>query len=148
MRFAAIQRQAADYSVRWMCQKLNVCPAEFYAWRRRPLQDPRSEDALVLTHIRAAHAASHRVYGSPRIHRELVASGVRAGRHRVARAMRADGITGVRRKKFVRTTQSRHQLAVAPDLLKRDFSATQPNQIWVTDITYLRTADGWVFSLP
>ena len=145
MRFSAIDRQTKEYSIRWMCQKLEVCPAGFYAWRRRGEKKHGTRHTCLLTHIRAAHQASHRAYGSPRIHRELVASGIRVVRHRVARVMRLNGITGVRKRRFVRTTHSRHMLAVAPDLLKRDFSATAPNQKWVTDITYLRTPDGWVF---
>ena len=145
MRFAAIDRQAKEYPVRWMCQKLDVCPGGFYAWRRRGEEKRGGRDACLLTHIRAVHKASHRAYGSPRIHRELVASGVSVGRHRVARVMRANNITGARTRRFIRTTHSRHMLSVAPDLLKRDFSATAPNQKWVTDITYLRTPDGWVF---
>ena len=100
---------------------------------------------LLLTHIRAAHSASRGVYGSPRIHRALRAQGTRVSRRRVATLMRKNGLSGNRKRNFVKTTQSGHKLPVAENLFKRSFVASGPNQKRVTNIPYLGTPDGWIY---
>ena len=128
-----------------MCRLLRVRASGFSAWRLFRSRTSDRKGILLLTHIRAAHSASRGVYGSPRIHRALRAQGTRVSRRRVATLMRKNGLSGNRKRKFVKTTQSGHKLPVAENLVKRNFVASGPNQKWVTDITYLGTPDGWIY---
>ena len=95
--------------------------------------------------MRLAHAASKSRYGSPRVHAELRADGEKVGRKRVARLMKEAGLAARRRRRFQSTTDSKHAFPIAPNLLERDFTATEPNQAWVTDITFLWTQQGWLY---
>jgi transposase InsO family protein len=127
-----------------MCRVLDLAPSGYYAWRRRPLSDRAKRDQVLTAHVRAAFKASKGRYGSPRVHAELHAEhGV--GRKRVARLMRADGLRARPRRRYVVTTQSRHKHPIAPNLVARQFEVTSPNQIWVSDLTYLRTLTGFVY---
>ena len=95
--------------------------------------------------IRVIHAESKQIYGSPRVHDELLDQGIRCGKHRVARLMRREGLKAKAGRKFRVTTDSSHGKPAAPDLVQRNFSALSPNQVWVGDITYLWTAEGWLY---
>ena len=95
-------------------------------------------------HIQAAYTASRRTYGAPRIHHELQAQGISAGRHRIARLMRREGIVACTERRFRWTATARAELPAAPDRLRRDFTAAAPNQRWVADITSVRTGQGWL----
>jgi transposase InsO family protein len=130
-----------------MCRLLQVSRSGYYAWRHRGPSKRAQEDRRLLPHIRAAYQRGRGEYGSPRVHRELVEGKdpVQVGRHRVARLMRQDGLVGRKKRRFVKTTQSDHQLAVAPNLLQRNFEVDQPNKVWVGDITYVRTWQGWLY---
>lgn len=129
-----------------MCQVLGVSASGFYAWRQRPSSRRALEDAVLTERIRAIHAGSDGVYGSPNIHAELRDEGTRVGRKRVARLMRAARIRGVsRRRGFVVTTQRDARQRPAPDLVKRRFTAAGPNQLWVADMTYVPTWAGFIF---
>ena len=144
MKYAAIAVGVGEFSVALMCRVLEVAPSGYYAWRRRPLSDRSKRDQVLTTHVRAAFKASKGRYGSPRVHAELHAEhGI--GRKRVARLMRADGLRARPRRRYVVTTQSRHKHPIAPNLVARQFEATSPNQIWVSDLTYLRTMTGFVY---
>ena len=145
MRFGFIQTEKAMYPVRLLCGTLAVSSAGFYAWCRRGLSLRAREDAALKVDIRAAHAASGKRYGSPRIHADLKANDQRVGRKRVARLMREEGIEGQRKRRFRVTTDSRHSHPVAPNELKRNFTAAAPNKVWVTDITYIWTREGWLY---
>ena len=104
------------------------------------------EEARLLVEIREAHRQSRGTYGSPRIHAYLRAHGRRVGKARIERLMHAHGLSGaVSRKRRPRTTDSDHALPIAPNLLERDFSAPAPNRIWVADITYVATGEGWLY---
>src|SRR4051794_3561105 len=128
-RFVAAKR--ASFPVRTLCRIAGVAVSGFYAWLRR-----REGDRRVGERIGAIFAASRRTYGSPRVHAELRAEGVRIGRKRVARLMREGGLTVARRRRRVpRTTDSRHDLPVAPNLLDRKFAADQPDTVWLADIS-------------
>ncbi len=140
-----MKAQSSAYPVSWMCQKLEVSTSGYYMWRRNEGSAKKKEDLELISHIRAAHSASKKSYGSPRIYRELRSQGLTAGRHRVAHIMRENGICCPKRRSFVKTTNSAHGSPVAPNLLLRDFRADAPNKKWVTDITYISTADGWVY---
>ncbi len=134
--------------MRLMCRVLSVSPSGFYAAQRRvPSTRCRRDEALRLK-VRAAHTKSRRRYGAPRVHAELQAQGERVGKKRVARLMREDGLVARRRRRFVRTTDSRHNHPIAPNLLDRQFGVEQvagPNRVWVSDLTYVPTREGWIF---
>jgi transposase InsO family protein len=144
VKYAAIAACAAEYAVAFMCRVLRVAPSGYYAWRVRPVSDRARRDQVLTTHIRAAFTASKSRYGSPRVHAELHARhGV--GRKRVARLMRAAGLRARPRRRYVVTTQSRHKHPIAANLVARQFDVTAPNQVWVSDLTYLRTLAGFVY---
>ena len=145
MRFGFIQTEQAMYPVRLLCRTFAVSSAGFYAWCRRGLSLRAREDASLKVEIRAAHAASGKTYGSPRIYVDLKADDHRVGRKRVARLMREDGIEGQRKRRFRVTTNSKHSHPVAPNELNRNFTAPAPNKVWVTDITYIWTREGWMY---
>ncbi len=145
MRFAFIQARKAQFPVSAMCRILEVSNSGFFAWCSRPESARARDDRRLKVQIRASHEASKRRYGSPRIHQDLKAAGEQVSRKRIARLMKEEGIAARRRRRFVKTTDSKHNLPVAPNLLERDFSAEKPNQCWVGDLTYLRTTDGWLF---
>ncbi len=145
MRFAFIEAEKATWPVATMCRALCVSATGFYGWRQRPESARVGEDRRLGLLVRESHARSRKTYGSPRVHAELKARGVRVGRKRVMRLMRQQALEGRRRRRFVRTTNSNHGLPVAPNLLDRDFSAERPNQRWAGDITYLRAGDNWLY---
>jgi putative transposase len=145
VRFGFIQTEKATYPVRLLCRTLVVSCAGFYAWCRRGPSLRAREDSVLKAKIRAAHAASGKRYGSPRIHADLKADDHRVGRNRVARLMREDGIEGQRKRRFRVTTDSRHSHPVAANELQRNFTAPAPNRVWVTDITYIWTREGWLY---
>ena len=128
-----------------MCTFLEVSRQGFYAWCRRTPSQRRLDDQSLVTHITAIHAGSRGRYGSPRVHAQLRKEGVRVGRKRVERLMREQGLEARRKRKFRRTTDSNHGLPVAPNVLERDFETDAPNQVWVTDITYVGTREGWLY---
>ncbi len=145
MKFQFISEHRETFKVGRMCTLLNVSRSGYYAWLKRP-ESRRSRDNRALeAKIRALHAASHGIYGSPKIHRDLIDDGVRCGKNRVARIMRKAGIRSRRTKKFKATTNSRHNLPVAANLLDQDFTAETPDSVWVGDITYVPTQQGWLY---
>ena len=145
MKFAFIAREKATFPIDLLCTVLGVSRAGFYAARRRPVPARRREDQQLAVHVVAAHAASRGRYGSPRVYRELQAQGHDVGRHRVARLMREQGLRAREKRRFQRTTDSQHDLPVAPNLLDRQFTVAAPNMAWVSDITYLWTREGWLY---
>jgi transposase InsO family protein len=146
MKFAFIQQQAGLFPVNVCCQVLAVSRAGFYAWRDRPVspQAQRRED--LAARIQAVYQENRRVYGSPRIYHVLRAQGQSVCENTVAKLMRADQIRARPPRRFVPcTTDSDHGQPVAPNLLDRQFTAAQPNQKWVVDITYIPTGEGWLY---
>jgi transposase InsO family protein len=126
-----------------MCRALEVSPAGLYAWRRRPRPSPREERETELRgQIHEIHAASRGTYGSPRVHAQLEQQGVRAGKARVERLMREEGLRGKVRRRFRTTTDSEHGLPVAPNVLDRKFEVDGPDQVWAGDITFIPMASG------
>jgi putative transposase len=128
-----------------MCRLLGVSTSGYYAWQDRPPSARSAADAVLLEHIREAHAQSYGTYGAPRLHAELAAKGILVGRKRVARLMRAAGLAGVSRRKGPRTTRRREGARPAPDLVERNFTAERPDQLWVADITYVPTWAGFLY---
>ena len=129
----------AVHSIATMCRVLGVSASGYYAWQRRAASARTVEDAELLEQIRGFHRASRGTYGTPRIHRDLRAAGVRVGRKRVARLLKQAGLRGVSRRKWPVTTVRAEHARPAPDLVQRAFTATGPNQLWVADITYIPT---------
>jgi transposase InsO family protein len=145
VKFAFIAAERASFPTAFMCRHLGVSKGGFYAWRRRPECARAREDRRLAVLTREAHEIGRKAYGSPRVHEELKAQGVRVSRKRVIRLMQEQGLKGKTRRRWVKTTHSKHGLPVAPNLLDRVFAASGPNQRWVVDITYLRTGEGWLF---
>jgi putative transposase len=145
VRFAFIAVEKACFPVRLLCRVLQVSRAGFYAWHHRaPALHTQADERLGLE-IAAIHAESRRRYGSPRVHADLGARGHRTSRKRVARLMRQRGLAGRRRRRFRATTDSRHTLPVAPNVLDRQCVQPAPDVAWVTDITYILTGEGWLY---
>jgi putative transposase len=143
-RFVAAER--ASFPVRALCRVVGVAASGFYAWLRRGPGRRRGDDRRMGERIGAIFEASRRTYGSPRVHAELRAEGVRVGRKRVARLMRESGLTPARRRRRVpRTTDSRHGHPVAPNLLDRHFAADRPDAVWLADLSYIPTGEGWLY---
>jgi len=146
MRFRFIEDRRADYPVRIMCDVLDVSPAGYYAWRSRPESQRSSDNRDLLKDIQRVHRDNHGRYGSPRVHEELKAQGRGASRCRIERLMRHHGIRAIMaRPRRAGTTDSRHDLPIAPNLLDRNFVADAPNRIWLADITYVETDQGWLY---
>jgi transposase InsO family protein len=145
VRFRFVEVEKAYYPVRLLCRCLSISRSGYYAWRQRTPSPRAQEDARLKMEIAASHAASRRTYGSPRIHRDLREEGHRVSRKRVARLMRELGLEGARKRRFRTTTDSRHRFPVAPNLLMRDFEVETPDTVWVTDITYIATLEGWLY---
>lgn len=149
MKYALIRRHLYLWPIRVQCRMLGVSVAGYHEHFVRRLEIARrrhlSEEAL-LVHIRAVFSVHRGAYGWPRIWRELLAQGIRVGKRRVQRLMQQHGIRarGKRRFRLV-TTDSRHNLAIAPNLLHRNFTKVAPNQAWAGDITYIPTQEGWLF---
>ncbi len=144
--FPFIDAERANHPVVIMCRVLGVSRSGFYAWSRRPPSARRMADRQLAERVTDAHEASRRTYGAPRIHAVLARMGTRVGRKRVARLMRERGIEGVSRRRGRRSlTKSDPKAAPAPDRVSRAFSAEGPNQLWITDITYIATNEGWLY---
>ncbi len=128
-----------------MCRALQVSRSGFYAWRARPPSERQQANVKLVRTIRQLHEQSRGTYGSPRIQAELKALGLEVGHNRIARLMKEHGLRSSRPKRFKRTTDSGHSLPVAANVLDRKFDADGPDQAWVTDITYVRTWEGWLY---
>jgi putative transposase len=145
-RFRFIEAEQANSSILRLCRALGVSTSGFYDWQRHQPSARARTDAALVDHIREIHAASRCTYGAPRVHAELRAIGARVGKKRVARLMRTIGLAGRCPKRFRRTTIRSSVPAVEPpDLVRRDFRPTAPNAMWVSDITYVRTWEGWLY---
>lgn len=127
-----------------MCRVLQVSTSGYYAWRQRP-RASNEEDQRLMVEIKTIYTQSKRRYGSPRIHRKLRQQGIRCGQKRVARLMRKHGLRARHRRRFKATTDSKHTLPVAANVLERKFDVEVPNARWATDITYVWTRQGWLY---
>jgi transposase InsO family protein len=145
VRFRFIDAEKAAYPVVFLCHVLNVSPSGYYAWRRRPEPARVRSDAQLAVEIAAEHKRSRGIYGSPRVHLELRARGVCVGRKRVERLMRKNGIKGREKRRFRRTTDSKHGQPIAPNILARNFGPKRPNEAWAGDVTYVATGEGWLY---
>ena len=143
-RYEFIKAHSREFDVRMMCRLLDVAPSGYYAWLQQPVSDRAREDARLLRLIRASFTASHGIYGSPRILLDLREAGETCSKHRVARLMRVNKI------RAAHGYRNRHHSAgkpstLIPNLVKRNFDVAHPDKVWVTDITYIRTWEGWLY---
>lgn len=145
MRYEFIQRQAARFSVRRMCTVLEVSRGGFYDWLDRSSSQREQEDRRLTAHIRSIFREYRGCYGSPRIHLQLRRRGIHCSRKRVARLMRQEGLKARRRRRYRVTTRAAEGHAVAPNLLDRRFTVTSTDEVWLGDLTYLWTSEGWLY---
>ena len=146
MRFRLIEDHRDVWPVRVMCDALSVSPSGFYAWRSRPESAHQIANRELLADIRRVHADHRGRYGAPRIHAELRAEGQTVSRKRIERMMRRHGIRAHAPRRYrVCTTDRKHSLPVAANLLDRNFAAEKPDQVWLADITYIPTGEGWLY---
>ena len=146
MRFRLIEDHRDLWPVRVMCDALSVSPSGFYAWRLRPESSRKIANRELLADIRRIHAQHRERYGAPRIHAELRAEGHAVSRKRVARVMRQHGVRARAPRRFrICTTDSKHSLPVAANLLDQNFVADRPDRVWLADITYIPTGEGWLY---
>jgi transposase InsO family protein len=146
MSFRFIEDHREAYPVRVLCAVLEVSSAGYYAWRSRPPSTRSMANRELVATIRRVHQDSGGRYGSPRVHAVLRSQGRNIGRGRIERLMRRHGIRAIMAPpRRARTTDSRHALPIAPNLLARDFTVAAPNRIWLADITYVPTGEGWLY---
>jgi putative transposase len=140
-----VKGHRAAYGIATMCRTLGVSTSGYYAWQYRAPSGRAQSDAELTMTIHTIHLESRGTYGAPRVHAELAAQGIRVGRKRVARLMRAARVQGVSRRKWVTTTTRDPEARPAPDLVQRDFTVDGPDRLWVADITYVPTGAGFLY---
>ena len=144
MKYRFINKHRHEHAVQLMCRLLEVSPSGFYEWAKRPLSNRAIEDQRLLVLIRASYMASGRVYGYRRVHLDLREIGETCGKHRVARIMNVNDIKALHGYKIPRGIYGRPSI-IAPNKLQREFTVEYPDRAWVTDITYIRTWQGWLY---
>lgn len=140
-----IKKNIDHFSVKLMCKLLSVSISGYYDWRDRAPSKRTQENAILAGKIKMIYDEEHARAGAKRITKRLNLEDTKIGRHRVARIMRANGWRAKAARKFKATTNSNHKLPVAPNLLQQNFSASRPNEKWVSDITYIWTEEGWLY---
>jgi putative transposase len=145
VRYSFIREHRPQFHLAALCRTLRVSKSGYCTWLRRPESPQAGRNRALVVQIKAAHTRSRKRYGRRRIYAQLQRDGVLCSRNRVARLMRQEGIYGRRRRGFRATTDSKHSLPVAPNLLARDFTTTATNQVWLSDITYLPCEEGWEY---
>ncbi len=145
MRFQFISSKTGQYPVAWMCRRLRVSRSGYYAWGCRMPSARSQRDAYLTVRIRALFEEFDGTYGSPRIYDELVAKGEPVSRKRVIRIMQQEGLCAHVPRKFRKTTDSNHERPIAENTVNRNFNPAEPNQLWASDISYVRTWQGWVY---
>lgn len=145
MKFGIIVELANRYSVKALCQMLQVSHSGYYSWRKRGSSRRQRENEQLFDLVRTVHKRSRGTYGYRRIHAALTSEGISCGIHRVRRLMQQHDLRARRRPRYRTTTESRHRLPIAPNRLARDFSAAAANQKWVSDITFVPTHEGWLY---
>lgn len=145
MRFQFIEKHRADFEIQLMCRVLRVSRSGYYAWRKQVESDQAKKDAQLWLEIEKVHQQAYGIYGYRRVREALMRLGFKVGHRRVARLMRQHHCRGRQFRRYVTTTKPGRRLPEVPDLMQRRFTADQPNQIWVNDITYIHTAQGWLY---
>ncbi len=153
MRYSFVRDHRGQFRLAALCRVLRVSKSGYFAWLKRSKSSRQRANEALVARIKAAHKRSRKTYGRRRVHVQLQREGVSCSRNRVARLMRTEGLCGLRKRRFRATTDSRHSFPVAPNLLvlsgaeglARNFTAAAPDQVWVSDITYLGCEEGWEY---
>jgi putative transposase len=145
MSYRVVAAERASHPVRLLCTVVGRAASGFYAWLQRVPSRWQEDDRQLSEKIKQVFAASRQTDGSPRVHAELPAEGLHVSRKRVARLMCESGLAAVVRRRFPRTTNSRHRQAVAPNLLEQDFAAERPDTVWLADRSSISTGEGWLY---
>jgi putative transposase len=145
VRYGRIDHLRRQFPIAAMCKALEVSESGYHAWRGRPPSPRTQENARLAVEIKAAHERTRQTYGPERLQAELADHGVKVGVHRIKRLRKELGLACRQKRRFKATTDSRHALPVAPNLLDRQFAVAGPNRVWVADITYLATDEGWLY---
>lgn len=146
MKYTLISENKGGFKIGRMCNALDVSRSGYYAWQKRPESKRSRENRKLAAQIKVIHMDKYKkAYGSPRIYKELDEKGISCSPNRVARVMKKEGIKAIVPKKYRATTNSKHKFPVAPNLLKQDFNIKEPNKVWLSDITYIRTSEGWLY---
>jgi putative transposase len=145
MIFRFVSNHQSEFPIILMCRVLEVSRSGYYAWLKHPESKRDKDDKALSQEIFEIHQESFCTYGSPRVYRELKRRGKHIGEKRIVRLMRKDGLKAKTKRKFKVTTDSRHNFPVAANLLNREFTPEEPNQVWASDITYIWTAEGWLY---
>ncbi len=145
MRFDLIDQAKTEFPIQRLCKALGVSQSGYFAWRERSASKRQRGDMVMLAHVRSAFSLSNGTYGSPRMTRELQDDGLAIGRRSTARLMRENGMQARQKRRFKRTTDSVHHWPVARNVIDQDFAATGPDEKWGVDISYIWTAQGWLY---
>ena len=145
MKYGFIKEYSQVFPVERMCQLWKLSRSGYYAWKKRGVGIREQENQRLMRHIREAYVKGKKVYGSPRVTAEVKSQGILCGENRIARLMRQMGLQAKHPRGWKRTTDSRHLHPVAPNLLQQNFVSPGPNQVWVSDITYIWTREGWLY---
>jgi putative transposase len=145
MKFAAIDEHRDEYSLKVMCKAMEVSKSGYHAWQTRSASQRTTDNFRLVRLIEKIHLGSRGTYGSPRIHAYLIGMGETCSEPKIARLMKAYGIRAKAKRKFKATTNSKHRLPIASNVLNRNFNPTAPNKSWAGDITYLWTKEGWLY---
>ncbi|MGL4611215.1 MAG: IS3 family transposase [Trueperaceae bacterium] len=145
MRYAFIKEHRLQWTVTMMCKVLEVAVSGFYHWLKRPVSKRIQENEELTKQILMFHCGRRCTYGSPRIHKDMKAAGYRVSENRVARLMKQNAIQGKAKREFKTTTTSKHQRPRVENLVKQNFQSAEPNKLWVSDITYIATLEGWLY---
>jgi putative transposase len=144
LAYKFIEAHRRQYPVETLCRVLEVAPSGYYDWLNHPISNRAQEDARLLRLIRASFVASHGIYGAPRVFLDLREAGETCSKHRVERLMRESGLRALHGYRTRRVNVGKSALLI-PNVLKRQFTVSKPNRVWVTDITYIRTWQGWLY---
>ena len=145
MRYQFVEHHQGQYAIKSLCRVMEITRSGYYAWRKREPGPRQQANQELLPRIKAFFERSRQTYGSPRVLRDLNEAGVCCGKHRVERLMRQAGLRAVVSRKFQVTTDSRHSLPIAENILDREFGAPEANRKWASDITYIWTREGWLY---
>jgi len=145
MKYWFMDQHRSTHGVQKMCLVIGASRSGYYRWKKQPQSKRQKDNEKILMEIRESHKHSRRAYGSPRITEDLQAKGTKCSENRVARLMKIHGIVGKATKKYKVTTNSKHTMPVAENLLKQNFVTEKPNTVWISDITYIATLEGWLY---
>jgi len=145
MKYEFIRINRSEFPVKKMCQVLKITRSGYYKWEKKETSEREKENNMLLKRIKRIYYEHKGRYGSPRITKQLKKEGIKCGKNRIARIMRKNDIAAKTKKRFKVTTNSKHNYRAAANLIKQDFTAARINQKWVSDITYIKTSEGWLY---